>query len=381
GWQVESGNAGQHYLQWRYGDPVLRQQNLKRATAAYQAMQQQEYQADVALYHELGSRDYAYHWPFSQASAATIDLAGLPDAGGSYLSDLQQRLTGLDHYWDATHQPPGLSSAVMPPLGPSGDLFYDDNAWTGLALVQAYRETGNPDLLERARRILQFDLSGWDNDASHPAPGGVFWVDAGWNRDRNTVSTAGTAKLALQLADVTSDPAQRAGYLAWGQKLTGWVEQTLRAPDGLYWDHIDLAGKIDKTEWSYNQGQMIGAYVLLYRLTGDQNDRQRAQAIANAALAFYVDGGRLDAQPPIFNAIFFENLQFLATVDANPRYTWEAQRYADWLWTTRRDPATNLFAGASEPGSSANDALLDQAAVIQLYARLAWDPGSYGLSR
>jgi predicted alpha-1,6-mannanase (GH76 family) len=124
------------------------------------------------------------------------------------------------------------------------------------------------------------------------------------------------------------------------------------APNGLYWDHIDSAGNVDTTHWTYNQGSLIGADVLLYRSTGDASALARAEALADATLAYF-DGPKLAGEPPEFAAIFFRNLLALAAVDGRTQYVAAAQAYADSIWS--RQPTR----------------LLEQAAIVQVYAALA----------
>ena len=154
--------------------------NIDRAVRSYQAMQQYLYLDDPPLYLEeypyTGGNPYSYVWPFSQAMAGTIDLAGIRSLRGAYRSDVQDRLTGLGLYWNDTTTPPGYDSYVRPPLGGGGDKFYDDNEWIGLELVQWYRMTGDASALQRARQIFELVVFGWDTDPTHPCPGGAFWA-------------------------------------------------------------------------------------------------------------------------------------------------------------------------------------------------------------
>jgi rhamnogalacturonyl hydrolase YesR len=175
----------------------------------------------------------------------------------------------------------------------------------------------------------------------------VQWTDARGNDDRNTVSTANGAIVGLRLYLLTRRPA----YLRWSERMVGWVEQCLRDPDGLYGDHVSGNGKIDRTEWSYNQGSMLEAYRLLYAATGDKADLARAESIADATLAAF--RGRWSKEPPAFAAIFFRRLLALSRVDGRTHYVTAAQAYADRLW---RSPRQQLFA---------------QAALVQVYAALA----------
>ena len=231
------------------------------------------------------------------------------------------RFAGLQLYWNDTTTPPGYDSYVRPPLGGGGDKFYDDNEWIGLELVQWYRMTGDPAALARARQIFELVVFGWDTDPTHPVP----WrhvLDAGavepgpqHRLERRRVRSSASSSTRSP-----SDAAQKAHYLEWSTKMYDWVNGCLLAPNGLYWDHIDLAGNIEKTQWSYNQGTMIGANALFYRITGDRVYLDRANAIADAALAYYGGAGRLYKQDPPFNAIFFKNLLLLDSVDHDPRY-------------------------------------------------------------
>ncbi len=353
--------------------------NIDRAVKSYEALQRYFYVGSPPLYLEeyprSGGNDYSYVWPFSQAMAGTIDLAGIRSLRGAYAGDVQDRFAGLQLYWNDTTTPPGYDSYVRPPLGGGGDKFYDDNEWIGLELVQWYRMTGDPAALARARQIFELVVFGWDTDPTHPCPGGTFWTQAPWSQDRNTVSNGPGAELGLQLYEVTSDAAQKAHYLEWSTKMYDWVNGCLLAPNGLYWDHIDLAGNIEKTQWSYNQGTMIGANALFYRITGDRAYLDKANAIADAALAYYGGAGRLYKQDPPFNAIFFKNLLLLDSVDHDPRYRRAMQAYADEVWKSVRNPATGLF----EFDGARPVKLLFHSAMVQIYASLAWDARDYPL--
>ena len=119
---------------------------------------------------------------------------------------------------------------------------------------------------------------------------------------------------------------------------------------------------------------MLGANALLYRVTGRAAHLTRAHELAQAVFAHYGATGLAD-QPLPFNAIFFRNLLLLQATDPSVDYRPPLAAYADALWSARRDPATGLFRAA--PG--APFALLDQAAAVQLFALLAWDPNHYSL--
>jgi hypothetical protein len=318
---------------------------------------------------QLDDRRFSYSWPFTQALAAQLDLAGLP--GGDQAALAQVRLLWhayFANYWDASANPPGGDSYPLPDGG--GDKYYDDNAWVGLNLIEVYRATGDRAALADAARVFAFVASGWDTDPHHPAPGGVFWAQSASvnpTRDRNTVSTAPAAELALYLYAFTGEPS----YLDWARRLFGWVEQTMKDPaDGLYWDHIALDGTIEKTKWSYNQGAMLGAAALFFRYTGDYGYLHRGQEIARASVAYYRVNDRLWAQGSAFNAVYFRNLQLLDLTTgsaADRAYLPLLADYGERAWTQGRDPATGLFT-FGQPGPAT---LVNQGAAVQLYALLA----------
>jgi uncharacterized protein YyaL (SSP411 family) len=314
--------------------------------------------------------------------AATLDVLGLPGAGGRYAADVQDRVKGLAHYWNPTPtshnppsppappSPPGYASYVIPPLGGGGDIFYDDNEWIGLASIQQYRMTGDSAALERAKAIFTLVRYGWDDDASHPDPGGTYWTMAPWSHDRNTISNGPGAELGLHLFSITNDKS----YLDHSILMFDWANKYMLAPNGLYWDHVDLAGTVEKTQWSYNQGVMLGAAALLYRATGTRSYLDQATTLAQHALDFYQQGGRLYTQDVIFNAIFFKNLLLLSAVRPNPRYRSAMQSYADTL-AQAVDGSTGIL--AVQPYNPVD--LLVQSGYIQLQALLAWDPKDYEL--
>lgn len=351
--------------------------DFERARTAYEALETYFYRDDHGLFLEEypreGGNPYSYAWPFSQAMAATVDLYGARGRTSEFEDDVEDRLEALELYWHGEREPPGYDSYVRPPLGGGGDKFYDDNLWLGLEFVRLYRLFGDEALLSRARQIFELTVYGWADDPSLPCPGGVYWTEADWNDDRNTVSTAPGAKLGLHLYELSDDPDRREYYLEWATRMYEWVEECLRAPNGLYWDNIDLDGNIWEAQFSYNQGTMIGASALLYRNTGDERYLERANEIAETALEHYGSGGRFHDQDIDFNAIFFSNLLLLSDLDNDPRYVRAMREYADESWERYVDPDTGLIEfDRDEPTT-----LLEQSAIVRIYASLAWARTDY----
>jgi hypothetical protein len=308
---------------------------------------------------------FSFEWPLTQALMATLGVAGMPGMAARFASDVRGWFAALERYWDGRARPPAYASSVMPPLGAGGDIFYDDNAWAGLAFIQQHRMTGDAWTLRCAVNVFDFLVTGWDDEPSHAAPGGIFWTRARGNRDRNLVSTIPPAALGLHLFELTREGR----YLDWARRMLMWADTCLRDQDGLYWDHIGLDGAVDTARWSYNQGAVIAAHTLLSRVTGDRAALARAAEIAGAALRLYAGDG-FAAQDPVFNAIFFRNLLLLDTERADPAHRAAMQRYGEQAWNSARDPASGLF--RFKPGSPVS--LLDQAAMVQIYAYLAWEP-------
>ena len=363
-----------------------------RAARAYAAMQRRFRTRDV-LYRRDGKLrppgTAAHLWPFSRALVATLDLAGIgDDLTGDIDADaaVAASLQALERYWDPSGDPPAYSSDVRGArLG--GDRYYDDNAWVGLALVQLERMRPGSGYLYRAEELFHFAASGWDRRVA-PSPGGVFWVEQGLgagatNHDRNTVSNAPNAELGLHLAELRDRRLTAPGSIG-AEGMYEWVLATLDASresdlpgTGLFWDKLRGDGTLDKTLWSYNQGSMIGANVLLARRGGGSQPEYlgRAEAIARKALAHFGRDG-YERQPAAFNAIYFRNLLLLhaATGDAALRaeILETLRRYTDHAWYETRD-RRHLF-HFSDGGVT----LLNQSAMVQLLALLAWDPRAYG---
>lgn len=287
--------------------------------------------------------------------SATLAVSAVPGTGPEFRDDAASRIAALEEYWNG--RAGGYDSSVRPPFGHGGVEFYDDNEWIGLALVRAHEVLGDPSLLTQAERVFDFVEWGWDRSPGQTCPGGVFWNRDPRNADRNTVSTANGALLALELYRATANPH----YLRWGSRMYRWVTHCLQGSDGLYADHFDGHGTVDGRTWSYNQGAMIGTAVRLYQVTGRRMYLQSAQRLARAALAHYT-ADRFAGEPGCFVAIFFRNLGLLSEVAPDPAYRAVEQSYADSLWRSALDAHTGVVAESK---------LLDQAALVQLYAQLA----------
>jgi Glycosyl hydrolase family 76 len=298
---------------------------------------------------------YSTLWPASQAVNALIAVEAL-DHTGANVTRANSALRSLNNYWDPNSSPPGYDSIVRPPLGGGGAKFYDDNVWVALDLLQAYRLNHDAALLRRAERVFTFIKHGWDSRPGSALPGGIFWTQRRGNHDRTLAANAGGAQVALELYMLTG----KKPYLSQAQSILDWVNASLRSPDGLFWDHVDLQGDVTHAKWSYNQGLMIGAYALMYQATGDPVALYSAVQIADAALS----KAKISAQPAQFEAIFFKNLLLLDTIQPNPVYRRAIERYAARM-QVHVDSHTGLVR------SRGAKTLLGQAGVTEVNAYLA----------
>jgi hypothetical protein len=202
----------------------------------------------------------AHLWPFSRALVATLDLSGVDELADSSRGDavaaaLRTSLEALERYRDAC----GAYGSDPPGLRPV-DVYYDDNAWVGLALVQLERLRPGSGWLGRAAELFELATGGWDRRTDVPSPGGVFWLLQGRgrgrsNHDRNTVSTAPNAALGLHLRElqgVAGKPHALGEAAVTPEAMCAWVQSALAEPagadaEGLFWDKIRGDGSVDRT--------------------------------------------------------------------------------------------------------------------------------------
>jgi predicted alpha-1,6-mannanase (GH76 family) len=154
-------------------------------------------------------------------------------------------------------------------------------------------------------------------------------------------------------------------YLDWARNAYAWTKRCLGTPSGLVADHIDLDGKVDPHTWSYNQGAMIAAAVRLYRATGRRSYLDDAERTADASLREIGDP-LTSGEPPIFLAIFYRDLLELGSAVAGRSDRSAIEGFADEAWSRARNPKTGLFSFYGRQPT-----LLDQAAMVQVYAQLA----------
>jgi glycosyl hydrolase family 76 len=336
--------------------------NQQHALQAYAAMQSAYYNPSLGLYPQT------YAWPYSQAMAATISIAALPGLHARYSADLTARLSGLQAYADHTDPPPAGYISTLAGTTPVGARFNDDNEWIGIELLRLYHLTRLPSLLSTASGLMTMVTNQWDTSSGIGCPGGIPWESIALNGDRNTVSNATAAELGAQLYLTTGNNAD----LQWAIGIYNWVRSCLLHADGLYGDHIDGHGNLDPTEWTYNQGTMIGAGVMLYQATHNPGYLDQAETTAQAGLSIFTPQD-LAVQPLSFDAIYIRNVLLLGGVSGDPRYVRFAQWFANDEWYNVRSAASGLF--LADPNGQTQ--LLDQAAMTQVYALLAEPPSAY----
>jgi hypothetical protein len=275
----------------------------------------------------------------SQVISNTL-LAGITAPASARQAYASAVYATLDRYADGQ----SFTSGLTPFAGDRNTTtFYDDDAWAGLDLVQAYLESGQVKLVQAAQQILTFERSGqWrqsDPGDEQWYPGGIYWNTV--RLTRPVQATAGPAQLALDLYIVT----HATGDLQFGEQEYQWVRNVLANSSGLFYNRLSPGGAITGAATEDGDALMIGDAVLVYRITGQPTFLQQARQTAKASLARFTPSVT-EAACPGFNSILFRNLAALNAVSSLPSFTRRLSIYASWA-AQQSNPQTGAFPQSS----------------------------------
>lgn len=309
---------------------------------------------------------YSYLWPFSGSLSAQVARLG-PTGNTAIQKQIEKVvLKGLAAYYD-TRAPHAYASYVN--TAPASDRFYDDNIWLGIDFLDLYLINKNKAHLQKAEEIWAFIESGTDDKLG----GGIYWCEAR-KTSKNTCSNAPGSVYALKLYEATKDKR----YLAAASELYKWTKSNLQDTiDALYFDNINLSGRVDRTKYSYNSGQMLQAAVLLYHWTKEEAYLHDAKKIAAGCMNYFfeqpLDGSfpRLKNSNIWFHAVMLRGFVELYQIDKNPKYLTVFQQNMDFAWHTMRDEKGLFNKDWTGKKKDKKKGLLDQFAIVEMYARLA----------
>jgi len=291
---------------------------------------------------------HSYLWPLCAYIQAANEMEAL-EPGKDYMSPV---VTAIDQYYAARPPYPGYQAYVASEKNDS--RFYDDNQWVAIAYLDAYDRTHKKSYLEKSEMICRFMLGGLDTVAG----GGFYWKEDD-KSTKNTCSNGPGILVLLHLHKIT----HKQTYLRTAIQVYNWVNKTLQDPGGIYYDNINVATlKIGRAKFTYNTGTMLQADVLLFDITKDKKYLTEAERVAAAGRSFFFKNGRLPGGY-WFNAVMLRGYQELYKVDANKDWINFYRQDADAIWNNER--ADNMV------GTKQTKSLIDQAAMMEIYARLA----------
>ena len=334
--------------------------NLADYTATYLASEEQKNVPNP----------YAYLWPYSGTfSAVNALFAATHNANYKALLD-NRVLLGLEEYFDTQRTPQAYSSYIR--TSSPSDRFYDDNIWLGIDFTDIYLLTQEAKYLQKAELIWKFIESGTDDKLG----GGIYWCEQK-KESKNTCSNAPGSVFALKLFQATQDSS----YLNKGIQLYEWTKKQLQDPvDYLYFDNIALDGRVNKAKFAYNSGQMIQSAILIYQFTDNKEYLADAQNIAKGCYDFFF----MDFTPEQgetfkmikkgdvwFTAVMLRGFVELYQTDHDKIYLESFNKSLNYAWEHARDEKGLFSTDFTGTSQDHRKWLLTQAAMVEMYARLA----------
>ncbi len=306
----------------------------------------------AGLYLETNGQNekpFSYLWPL----CALVQSANEYEVLQSKEKYLDSVLKSIDKYYSKRPPAPGYQAYVSAEGNDS--RFYDDNQWIAIACLDAYERTHNAKYLTKAKMIYTFMMTGYDQKSG----GGLYWKEDEKNT-KNTCSNGPGIIIALQLYKATKEEK----YFQIATDLYDWTNQHLRASSGVFYDAIKIPSmKIDSATYSYNTGTMLQSNVLLYELTNEDRYLDEAKFIAKAAKSHFYTFGKLPGHY-WFNVVLLRGFQALYEVEEDKERWQFFVNDAERIWNEEKDSKGLV-------GHKPTKTLIDQAAMMEMYARLA----------
>ncbi len=318
---------------------------------------------------------------YSQSSGIYASPSGWWNAANSItVLANYEKVTGDNSYYSVL-----ANTFTQAQLGSSGhsnflNNYYDDQGWWALAWIDAYDLTGNSQYLSMAETIFANMTNGWDTTT---CGGGIWWNTS--KTYKNAIANELFLDVAAKLANRTTAGAS-ATYLNWAQnewawfKASGMINSSNLINDGLTSTNPTACINNQKTEWSYNQGVILGGLVELNQANPDPTLLPQAQAIAGAAITspsglvssngVLMDHGVSGGDAPQFKGIFLRNLMALYSAAPNAQYKTFADTNAGSIWTSDQN-ANHQFGALWQGPFDSADATRQTSALDALIAAAA----------
>lgn len=295
-------------------------------------------------------KPYSYLWPVCALIQAANEMEVL-EPGKAYLQPVIQT---IGQYYNPNPPAPGYQAYIN--LNGNDTRYIDDNQWIGIAAIDAYNRTKKQEYLDLAKLIYNFMMTGYDTVSG----GGLYWRENDFTT-KNTCSNGPGVVLAFQLFKATNEKK----YFDEGLDIFNWTNKHLLSPEGVYYDNIHMKNlQIDKKAYTYNLGTMLQSNVLLYQITKKKSYLNEAKRLAAAGKSYFFKNSRLPDHY-WFNAVMFRGYIELYKVTKDKNLISFFAEDAERIWQTERDENDLL-------GRRKAKSLIDQAAMLEIYARLAY---------
>ncbi len=213
--------------------------------------------------------------------------------------------------------------------------YYDDMEWNALALLRAWKSTGDIRYKDASLELWGYIKQGWNDQAG----GGITWKK-GMEYSKNACSNGPAAILAARLYQEFGNTEDR----EWAVRIYNWLKTTLvNTNNGMVYDNIDARTGVIKKEWvfTYNQGTYIGAAVELHKIFNEKAYLNDAMVVADYTISSLVDNSILKSEGSgdggLFKGIFIRYFTQLIQQErldatAQKRYIQFMKLNAETLW-------------------------------------------------
>jgi predicted alpha-1,6-mannanase (GH76 family) len=288
-------------------------------------------------YGSAGDLNFHY-WPQAHALDVLID-AYLRSGDESYKNYFSQWLEGVKVKNGNTYD----------------NEYYDDMEWIALAILRAYKATGEQKYKDIALEIWGYIKFGWNSNAG----GGIAWRKSS-PFSKNACSNGPACILAARLYQEFGNEEDK----EWALKIYDWERSVLfDQTTGAVWDNIDgQTGQIQKNwVFTYNQGTFIGSAIELNKIFDRRSYLDDAVLAADHTTGVLSTNSILNAggtgDGGLFNGIFiryFTDLILQEGLDdaTKQKYIAYIKKNAETLWNRGTTQPLVLFSPdwRREPG-------------------------------